>query len=338
MRIDIACFTDRGHALGEALARGLVADGDDATVARCGAGLPVRRWTGERFGRVDALVFVGAVGIAVRAVAPHLVSKTSDPAVVVVDDRGRFAVSLLSGHIGGANELAERIARLVGARTVVTTATDGGGVFAVDTWARRNGLAIVNPEKIRAVSAKLLAGKTVGLASAFPLAEPLPDGVVPVEDAPDVRIDIRRHADDGALLLVPAAAILGVGCRRGTSAEAVEAAFVSFCEAIGFFPEAFAKVCSIDLKRDEPGLAAFCERRGLPFETFDAKRLMALAGDFSASDFVMAATGVDTVCERSAVAGGGRLTAGKTVFDGVTMAAAVRDHVVRFDDGDGEPV
>ena len=339
MRIELACFTERGRDLGTRLVQKLGEGGDAARLERCGAGgVPLRQWIAERFRDADALIFVGAAGIAVRAVAPEIVSKTSDPAVVVVDDCGRFAVALLSGHIGGANALAKRIADLIGAVSVITTATDGNGVFAIDTWAKRNGLAIRNPERIKAVSAKLLAGERVAVRSAFPIAGAPPPGLVLTQGDCDVLVDISQTVDSAALFLIPPVAILGLGCRKGTASETIERAFEAFCKTSDLCPEAFAKVCSIDLKKEEPGLLAFCEKHSLPLETFTAGELAKVDGDFSASAFVQAVTGVDNVCERSAVfGGGGSLLIGRTVIDGVTMAAAVREYAVNFgDDGDGE--
>lgn len=338
MRIEIAAFTDRGEALAGELAGNLRNDGDRANVSRCGRALPLRQWAADRFARADALIFVGSIGIAVRAVSPFLASKTSDPAVVVVDDHGRFAVALLSGHLGGANELAERVAVLIGAVPVVTTATDNAGVFQVDVWAKKAGLAIANPERIKNVSAKLLAGQSVGLRSAFPVAGVLPPGVVLRDGDADIVVDVRTSPAPEGLRLVPPAVVLGVGCRKNVGAETIDAAFESFRRAAGIFPSAFAKVCSADLKKDEPGLRAFCEKRSLPFETFSSDALAALAGEFTASDFVASVAGVDNVCERSAVAGsgGGELAVRKRVNGGVAMAAAVRAYTVSFNPSDGE--
>lgn len=339
MRIDIACFSGQGFALGKRLEEALRNAGDAARLSRCGVDAPLRQWAAERFRDADALVFIGAAGIAVRAIAPHIVAKTSDPAVVVLDDTGRFAIPLLSGHIGGANGLAEKIAALVGAMPVVTTSTDRNGVFAIDVWARRNGFAIVNPERIKTVSAKLLSGLEARLYSAFPVAGRLPDEIALAADCFDVLVDIRVPAASDALCLVPPAAVLGLGCRKGVSAETIERAFAAFCEAAGVFPQAFGKVCSIDMKAAEPGILAFCEKRGLPFETYGIDVLERVDGEFAFSPFVSAVAGIGTVCERSAVAGsgeGGELLAGKTVIDGIAMAAAVRKYRVRFAADGGE--
>lgn len=337
MRIDVVCFTARGHGLALKLRDGLAAGGDEVGAERCGGeGRTLREWVDERFPQADGLIFIGAAGIAVRAIAPKLAGKTSDPAVVVADEAGRFAVSLLSGHIGGANALALRVAAVLGATPVVTTATDVNGVLSIDAWAAGGGLAIRNPEKIKTVSAKLLAGETVTLESAFPVLSPMPRGYALVESRGDILVDVRARAGGGpdALHLVPRVAALGVGCRRGMSAEAVERAFSRLCEEHGIVPEAFAKVCSVDLKMDELGLLEFCVRHGLPFETFGPEALAEVAGDFASSAFVESVVGVGNVCERSAVAGsGGRLIVNRVALNGITMAVAVAGYALDFGDG-----
>jgi len=137
-------------------------------------------WTAERFSRDDALVYVGATGIAVRAIAPHVRDKFSDPAVVSVDEAGAFAVPLLSGHVGGANDLARAVAAVTGGQAVVSTATDVNGLFAVDEWAARNNLAIVERSVAKQVSAALLEGRAVGFFTDESLSWDVPAGVVPV--------------------------------------------------------------------------------------------------------------------------------------------------------------
>ena len=144
-------FTDTGLALAKRLAAAL-----PGSVARCGQdGTSLAEWTGVQFVQSDALIFVGAAGIAVRAIAPHCKSKTTDPAVVVVDECGRFAVPILSGHLGGANDLARTIAAVCGAVPVITTATDAHGIFAADEWAKHQNCIVLEPERIKLVSGKL---------------------------------------------------------------------------------------------------------------------------------------------------------------------------------------
>lgn len=319
MILRLLAFTDRGYALARSLAEEL-----EGEAARCGAPLGLAEWTAGAFSRADALVFVGAAGIAVRAIAPHVRHKALDPAVVVVDEAGRFAVPILSGHLGGANDLARKIASLCGGTAVITTATDVRRLFAVDEWAKRQNCRVQNPEAIRRVSSKVLSGGTAGVYSPWPITGRPPEGAaLAAERSCDVMLTLRRQSGD-VLRLVPAIAVLGVGCRRDTPAPALERAFSELLETSGLDSLAFCRVCSIDLKRDEPGLRAFCQTRGLALETFSARALQAVEGDFSSSSFVRSVTGVDNVCERAAVLGsGGTLVAKKQAGDGVTMAAAL---------------
>jgi cobalt-precorrin 5A hydrolase len=333
MNAAIIAFSEKGYALGERLADHFAQSGDTADLTRCGEG-GLAGWTEAHFAQ-DALVFIGACGIAVRAVAPFLASKTSDPAVVVIDELAGFAVSLLSGHIGGANELTVRLARALGAQPVVTTATDVNGVFAVDAWAAKQGLNIANPERIKQASARLLAGETVAIKCAFPVKGRLPEGVRLCDKGGDVLITHRTRGREDALRLVPPIVTLGIGCRKGVSAQTIEGAFALMLKKSSCHPLAIARVCSIDLKAQEAGILEFCRAHALPYTTFSAQALMAVHGIYTASAFVKQVTGVDNVCERSAVLGsgeGGRLLTGKDAGNGVTMALAISPYTVCFDE------
>ncbi len=320
MSIRILSFTDRGQALAERLSGKL-----PGTAMRCGKPLSLDQWAAQAWMEADALIFVGAAGIAVRAVAPLVEHKTRDPAVVVVDESGRWAISLLSGHLGGANDLAGTVAEICGGEAVITTATDLRGVFAVDEWARRQGCVVINPERIRHVSGRLLSGESIRVHSQWPVDGTPPQGVELAAERPwDVRMSLDGSEPE-ALQIVPRILVLGVGCRRGISAGDLETAFRGFLEKSGLPEEAFFMAASIDLKAGEPGLLTFCENHGLPLKTFSAAELVSVPGAFSGSGFVQQTTGVDNVCERSAVkAGGGTLIHPKEAGNGVTMAAAAK--------------
>ena len=327
--VRLIAFTDAGQAQACALAHKLGLP--EGAAMRCGQPRGLGDWTAAGFAEhADALVFVGATGIAVRAVAPHLVSKACDPAVVVVDEGARFAIPLVSGHLGGANELAVHIAGLLGATPVVTTATDGRGVFAVDSWARAQGCAVENPERIKDVSGKLLAGATVVVRSAWPVDGPVPAGVrLLVGDeqpavAADVHVNLGRAANAASLHVVPRIVVAGIGCRRGLSCAVIKRAVEQALYEAGIADVALRAVASIDIKRDEVGLEEFCAGRGLPFKVFSAEELCAVEGTFASSAFVRSVAGVDNVCERAAVrASGGTLLLPKSAHDGVTVALAV---------------
>ena len=315
-------FTARGEALARRLAETL-----PGSVARCGGAVTLKGWTAEHFAQNAALVFVGAAGIAVRAIAPHCRSKAEDPAVVVLDEGGNFAVPLLSGHLGGANALARALAEQCGAVPVITTATDVNGLFAVDLWARAQGCALLEPERIKKVSGALLAGQTVKYASDWPVAGRAPAGVEKAGPAESADFALTLRPEGGALHLVPRIGVLGVGCRRGTTAQQLEDAFGAFCEKNHLSPAAVCAAASIDLKKEEPGLLQFCKDHGWTVAFYSAEELRAQPGRFTPSAFVASVTGVDNVCERAAAkASGGAVILPKTAGGGVTLALAARPY------------
>ena len=285
---------------------------------------------GEAFGASEALVFVSSCGIAVRSVAPFVKSKTTDPAVIAVDETGRFAVSLLSGHLGGANALAERIAEAIGAVPVITTATDSNGRFSVDSWAKAQGLAISDMEAAKAVSAAVLEGD-VPIRSDFPVTGELPAGLRYGEGGTGVYITYRTAEPfDRTLRLIPKCVLLGIGCRRGTPKDAIASAVGAALSENGIDPRAVRSAASIDLKKDEAGLLEYCREKGVPVDCYSAAELNAVRGDFTPSEFVKSVTGVDNVCERAALIGADELIIGKTAANGVTVAAALIKTEVRF--------
>ena len=332
MNAVLFAFTAQGKALALRVRDILSAGGDgvelraperleDAEFAAYSGSLPDS--VGGAFDR-DALVFVGACGIAVRAVAPHVSDKRSDPAVLCLDEQGQFVIPLLSGHIGGANRLARRIAEGIGATPVVTTASDINGRFSVDAWAAEQSLHISDMALAKRISAEILSRDIPFYTDAPKPPAALPDGLVWADVGPlGVCVSIRDLSPfDGTLLLVPRALRVGLGCRRGTSSDKIEATVRRVFAERRLRLEAVAEAASIDVKAGEPGLVEFCQRMGWPVAFHTAQALAAVPGAFAASDFVRNAVGVDNVCERAAAASGGRLIVPKTAMDGVTVAVA----------------
>lgn len=292
------------------------------------------QWTREGFQTADALVFCCAAGIAVRAIAPWIQSKKEDPAVVVVDELGQFAIPILSGHLGGANELALMIAGDIGAIPVVTTATDLNHVFAVDVFAKKNHLRIEDMQLAKEVSAALLAGKPVGFCSNFPCYGTLPEGLT--EKRTELGICITTNTEKTpyakTLRLFPMRYAAGLGCRRGKSEDELEVFLLQQLTDCGVGIRELRCVASIDLKEKEPGLVSLCGKYNLPFVTYSAEQLNAVPGAFSGSEFVKKTTGVDSVCARAAVlASVGRLIKDKTAADGMTFALAEFEEAIRFE-------
>lgn len=294
----------------------------------------------EWFDRVDAIVFFSAAGIAVRSIAPCLKHKSSDPAIVVMDETGKFSISLLSGHAGGANELAQKIADMTGAVPVITTATDREDRFAVDDYARKHELVVTDWKLAKEISMAVLEGEPIGFCvdSAFLEEKDFEEGISEqvhfyrgeeaVQEKRGIQVCYARAFQPAfpvTLQLVPRIFVIGIGCKKDTGEARVAGAVKQCLEDNNIRSEAVYAVASIDIKRQERGITEFCKNKKLPFLTYSAGQLQSLEGEYSCSSFVEQVTGVSNVCERSAMAAaGGRLICGKRVYDGVTVAIAQR--------------
>jgi len=331
MKCALFAFTACGAETAERISEGLVEKGFDACVYLSQRDFAeIRTITGKLFPDFDSLIYIGSCGIAVRAVAPYIKSKATDPAVVVCDELGKHAIPLLSGHLGGANELAQLIAALTGGEAVLTTATDVHGVFSVDVWAKKNGLHIRRLSMIKEISSRILRGETVGFSSDYPYAGTLPVGLA----EGDYECGIYVGTDDEkapfplTMSLVPKNLVVGIGCKKGISGAAIEAAAIA--AEIPLYR--VIKLCSIDIKSHEKGLLEFAASHKLDIEFYSADELLKAEGSFTPSSFVRSVTGVDNVCERAAVSGGGvgKLILKKHALDGVTVAVFEKEFILRF--------
>ena len=370
MKISVICFSLTGQETAERLIQGLRERGIETLLGKKSRYLPdsisedLKSWTGKQFSQADGIVFIGACGIAVRSIAPFIQNKKKDPAVLVADECGKFVISLLSGHLGGANELADLAADILGAVPVVTTATDLHGRFAVDVFAKKNQCSIVHMKAAKEVSAALLAGESVGFYSEFPWEGELPAGLVlcdrngePVQNEEKTALSFGRGEKEkkrmphkprtgiavsiykdalpfaSTVSLIPPVVAVGMGCKKGTDEEKLASALAKCEERLLLYREAICCLASISLKKEEPGLLALAEKLGLSFLTFTEQELKEVPGEFTGSSFVKSVTGVDNVCERSAVlaSGQGRLLENKVCREGVTTAAAEKRWRIRFE-------
>ena len=304
----------------------------------------IGEWARKQMEEMHTLLFIGACGIAVRAIAPCITDKLHDSAVLVMDEGGAYIIPILSGHVGGANEIAVKIATEIGAIPVITTATDINGKFAVDLFAKRNGLHIKNKDGIAMVSSKVLAGKGIRVAvEQGHLVEhvSMPEGIVLSElqtiadQTADIVITTKEQVKGTLLTLNPREYIVGIGCKRGKEEEKINQFILKNLDKIGISTEQIMAVVSIDKKKDEAGLIAWCRKQRIPFWTYTAEQLQQMMGDFSASDFVKEQVGVDNVCERAALRAceyGGTLIYKKHAEDGMTIAIAKREWRIEFDE------
>lgn len=352
MKFSIISFTQNGMLLSKKIAR--TSDAAESVLyTKCSAcsahehqvqlvTQEIGAWAKEQLEEGNALLFIGACGIAVRAIAPYITDKLHDSPVLVTDEKGRYVIPILSGHMGGANELAVSLAEQIGAEPILTTATDLNDQFAVDLFAKKNVLAIVNRDGIARVSSKVLSGKSITMSvqqGHLEKACKLPKGIELTEYPPSQRVDVVITAEDqkfeAALLLIPKEYVVGIGCKRGKEASQIEAFMMRHLQKAGISLMQVAGLASIDVKKDEPGLLAWSRKERIPFMTYTAAELRSVEGVFHESEFVREQVGVDNVCERAALrlcGPEGRLIYAKHAEDGMTLAVARREWRVSFDE------
>lgn len=349
----IFAYSRRGSMLGLTIRDFLKNEGWAAelmTVTKYARDIPEARDLGtcsrkvyqEAFSRAKLLIFVGAVGIAVRSVAPFVKSKVTDPAVLDIDVGGNYVIPLLSGHIGGANILAAKLAEHLQAQPILTTATEVQHLFAVDEWAVRHGMELSSLKAAKDFAAALVDGQKLGMISDFPVRRPLPAGLQLVEKGlsslPKIGLAISLRPLNSpfteTLQLRPKILHLGLGCRAGTSAEAIESLVQPCLKKWRLSLSLAVGAASIDVKQHEAGLLTWAAQHHLPIRFYTAAELQAVPGKFTASAFVKKTVGVDNVCERAAVldSSGGKLLWGKTCGGGVTLAVAVEPLTVDLND------
>lgn len=288
----------------------------------------------EIFPVMDGIIFISACGIAVRGIAPFLRSKGRDPGIVVIDEGGNYAISLLSGHIGGGNELCKEVAKIVGAVPVITTATDINQVFSVDSFAKEKGLWIKDLNKIKSISSAILDGEKISIYSDYEITGKLPSELT--YEALEKGICISHNESLApfpvTINLMPRDLVLGIGCKKNTSIEAINCLLEEVCEKLNLNKYRIKKIASIDIKASEAGILELARVIKAEFVTFTAKELNNAQGNFTESAFVTQTVGVGNVCERSGALASeyGKMLIGKTTKDGVAIAIYQKDFRLTF--------
>lgn len=302
----------------------------------------LKRVVKAAFDERRAILFIGACGIAVRSIAPYLKGKEKDPAVVVMDEGAGFVISLLSGHLGGANRLAVELAAFFGAKSVVTTATDVANLACAEDIAERFALRVEDARRIRRVNSAILKGEPVLVVDAdarrrgeakglfkgpFKYAARIPtafEGYAAIVVVSPFVLDMPAPARRRALVLRPVEFTLGVGCRRGVTEKEVYTAVNTALAEAGVSPLSVGKIATIDIKGDEAGLISFAEKAGLPMEFYTAMELNTKKPPSGRSRIVEQKTGAGGVCEPAALLSSGakRLWLKKRIYNRVTVALA----------------
>jgi cobalt-precorrin 5A hydrolase len=311
---------------------------NDSTIIKCDLyHRNVKKYFPILFYEYDAIIAVMASGILIRSIAPLIESKVTDPAVINIDDNGKFVISTLSGHLGGANELSNKIAGLIGATPVITTSTDVNNKLGIDVLARDLYLSIDNTEEILHFNKAILEGREISLTvnpnkNFEYLFEYLNDNTleinVSIYYSSQVNTDeIHVSLDEHKMVLKERRVVVGIGCRRGKECGFIHDGLKKSLADLKILPSRVNMLTSAEIKKDEKGILELSEKLDIPVEFVEMEKLRLFeSNNISKSDFVHSKFGIYGVCEPSALIMAGfdsKLIFKKTSYDGVTIAVAV---------------
>lgn len=311
---------------------------NDSTIIKCDLyHRNVKKYFPILFYEYDAIIAVMASGILIRSIAPLIESKVTDPAVINIDDNGKFVISTLSGHLGGANELSNKIAGLIGATPVITTSTDVNNKLGIDVLALDLYLSIDNTEEILHFNKAILEGREISLTvnpnkNFEYLFEYLNDNTleinVSIYYSSQVNTDeIHVSLDEHKMVLKERRVVVGIGCRRGKECGFIHDGLKKSLADLKILPSRVNMLTSAEIKKDEKGILELSEKLDIPVEFVEMEKLRLFeSNNISKSDFVHSKFGIYGVCEPSALIMAGfdsKLIFKKTSYDGVTIAVAV---------------
>lgn len=333
MRVAIISVSDKGKELGLEIKKHL---DSDSTIIRADVfHKNVKKYLKIAFYEYDAIVAIMASGILIRSIAPYIQSKTTDPAVVNIDDNGNFAISTLSGHLGGANKLTNNIAALIGATPVITTSSDINNRLGIDVMAKDLFLSIDRPEEILFFNKAILEGRKITLTMNGKkdyVADYLKNNTLEMDvcvnysDEAD-NDEIKVSLDEHELVLKQRKMVVGIGCRRGKECEKIYQGLKMSMEDLNIDISRINQFASAEIKKDEKGILELSKHLNIPVSFVDLERLRLFeSGDIQKSDFVKSKFGIYGVCEPSALIMAGfdsKLIYKKTSYDGVTIAIAI---------------
>ncbi|MFW6022822.1 MAG: cobalt-precorrin 5A hydrolase [Halanaerobiaceae bacterium] len=292
----------------------------------------VKELTAILFKEYKNIIYIMALGIVVRVIAPYLKSKKEDPAVVTIDESGRNVISTLSGHLGGANQLTTEIADILKANSVITTATDCQGKPAIDMLAKEMNCIIEPFKNLKLANAAIVNDRPLSIFTDYTLdiSESKYISVYPLSDFFSVsqsgfpvivsNKEIKINGD--YLQLIPRNIVVGIGCRRGISAEEISSVVQGSLQSLNLSEKSIKKIATIDLKKDEIGLLEYAAQKSLEMEIIDREEINNTNLDISQSDFVQKMIGVPGVCEPAALlaSDSGKLILPKTKCGRITIA------------------
>jgi len=310
-------------------------DGEDfnenleTNVYRYGEDFKLNDVTKEVMKTSKGVIFISSTGIAVRAIAPFLEGKDKDPGVVVVDLSSKYAINILSGHLGGGNELTLEVAKILNVQPIITTATDNLGIIAPDILAKDNALIIEDLKKAKYIASLLVDEKIIGIKDDCNIIN-ITKGYEKVEELRENCIWITHNLkntvieDDSKILrLIKKDLVLGIGCRRGTSYEKLNDFINSSLVKNNLDIRATAFIVSVDVKANEEGLIKLAQKMDCPFKTFKREEIESVQDKYEKSEFVLKTLGITGVCEPCVDLAGADVIISKLKHEGMTLAIGV---------------
>lgn len=290
------------------------------------------------FYEYDAIIAIMASGILIRSIAPLVESKVTDPAVLNIDDNGNFVISTLSGHLGGANELTNKISKLIDATPVITTSTDVNRKLGIDVLARDLYLSIDNTKEILYFNKAILEGREISLTvnpneNHDYLFEYLNSNTLEIDVSIYYSSKINAHEiqaclDEHKIILKEKKIVVGIGCRRDKECKYIYEGLKKSLNDLKILPSRVNMLASAEIKKDEKGILELSHKLDIPVNFVEMDKLkLFTSNDVSKSEFVKSKFGIYGVCEPSALITAGfdsKLIYKKTSYDGVTIAVAIR--------------
>ena len=333
MKVAIVSVSDKGKKLAVTIKEKM---DNDSTIIRADVfHKNVKKYLKIAFYEYDAIIAVMASGILIRSIAPYIESKTSDPAVLNIDDNGNFVISTLSGHLGGANSLTNKIAALIGATPVITTSSDINNRLGIDVLARDLYMSIDRPKEILFFNKAIIEGHEITLTSKSKkeyLIEYLKNNTLEIDvcfnysedlDEDEIRVSLDNHE----LTLKERKMVVGIGCRRGKECEKIYEGLKKSFSDLNIDKSRVNQFASAEIKKDEKGILELSEKLNVPVNFVELEKLKLFdSNDVQKSEFVKSKFGIYGVCEPSALIMAGfdsKLIYKKTSFDGVTIAVAI---------------
>lgn len=289
----------------------------------------------EAMKNFNSVIFISSIGIAVRAIAPFIKRKEMDPGVVVVDLSCKYAINILSGHLGGGNELTHNVSEILNIVPIITTASDNMGIIAPDVLAKQNGLIIEDLKKAKHIASLLVDKKIVGIKDDYGTVK-ISKGYESINQLRDnciwithnIKADFQKNIDKEldyfkVLRLIKKDIVLGIGCRRDTPYEKLEKFVNDLLSKYNLDKRSIANIVSIDVKANEKGIIRLAENFNCAFNTFSVEEIKTVQDKYEKSEFVLKTIGVTGVCEPCVDLAGAKVIRSKIKYEGMTLAIGV---------------